>query len=389
MSAAWPMHKLGDLCSIQIGKTPARATSAYWGPGHPWLSIADMNQGADLFSTKETITEQAIKDCHCRMVEPGTALMSFKLTVGRVGVARVPMFTNEAIAHLPINDPSRLDVGYLCRALERLDFSGSTDRAAMGATLNKASLHELPIPLPPIDEQRRIAAILDKADEVRAKRRAALETLETLSQAIFIDMFGDPFLNGKNFPVARLDEVTSAINDCPHSTPKWEPEGMVCLRTSNLGRGRWIWRDTRYVSPSAFEIRSSRGYLETGDIVLSREGTVGIAACVEEGMRLCMGQRLVQVRADSDIVRPGYLLPTLLALLQPSRISSLMVGSTATHLNVRDLRAMPVPLPPVTLQDSFLRISQRLVATRNAMESESRTGDLFASLQQRAFQGAL
>ena len=102
-----------------------------------------------------------------------------------------------------------------------------------------------------------------------------------------------------------------------------------------------------------------------------------------------MGQRLVQVRADSDIVRPGYLLPTLLALLQPSRISSLMVGSTATHLNVRDLRAMPVPLPPVTLQDSFLRISQRLVATRNAMESESRTGDLFASLQQRAFQGAL
>jgi type I restriction enzyme S subunit len=144
----------------------------------------------------------------------------------------------------------------------------------------------------------------------------------------------------------ELKDVCEAINDCPHTTPTWTKMGFVCLRTSNLSKGGWNWEDTRFVSEAAYHDRSKRGYVEDGDIILSREGTVGIAAIVQPGMKLCMGQRLVQVRPSAKILSSEYLLRHLLCVLDPVRIGQFMVGSTSQHLNVKELRALRIPLPP-------------------------------------------
>ena len=206
MKTIWPDAYLGEICDVQIGKTPKRAESRYWGEEHPWLSISDMNQGRSLRDTKERITQHAVDELNCRAVDPGTLLLSFKLSIGKVGIAKRRMFTNEAIAHLPIVD-SRVERDYLYWALRTVPLSAEADRAAMGATLNKAKLKKIPIPLPPIEEQRRIAAILDAADALRAKRRQALAKLDTLTQAIFIDMFGDPVTNPKGLPSQKLGDL--------------------------------------------------------------------------------------------------------------------------------------------------------------------------------------
>jgi type I restriction enzyme S subunit len=256
--------------------------------------------------------------------------------------------------------------------------------------LRNEHLDDMKIPLPPLVEQQRIADILDRAEALRAKRRAALAQLDTLTQAIFLDLFGNPFSNSKNWPITRLMNVSLAINDCPHSTPFWTAHGAICLRTSNLNEGGWNWEDTRYVSEETFAQRSSRGFLETGDIILSREGTVGIAAIVPDGLRMCMGQRLVQVRAADDKLVPEFLLYYLLQILVQDRISQFMVGSTSQHLNVKELRNLPVPLPPLLLQREFARriaAVEKLKAAHRASLVEMDA--LFASLQHRAFQGEL
>ena len=116
MRTAWPVEPLGELCDVQIGKTPKRAEARFWGEGHPWLSISDMNQGRELSVTSETITQAAVDELNCRAVDAGTVLLSFKLSIGKVGVAGIRMFTNEAIAHLPIVD-DRLETDYLYWAL--------------------------------------------------------------------------------------------------------------------------------------------------------------------------------------------------------------------------------------------------------------------------------
>ncbi len=253
-----------------------------------------------------------------------------------------------------------------------------------------AQVSKIKIPLPPLSEQRRIAAILDQADALRAKRREALAQLDSLTQSIFVEMFGDPATSSSNWQTESLIEVCEEINDCPHSTPKWTESGVICLRTSNLTTGSWNWDDTRYVSETTYTERSKRGELKPGDIVLSREGTVGIAAIVTSHMRACMGQRLVQVRTSSNLLKPEYLLQHLLYVLSPKRIGQVMVGSTSQHLNVKELKSLRIPVPPLDDQVKFADRINALGSIKFAhIDSLAKFDSLFASLQHRAFRGEL
>jgi len=126
-----------------------------------------------------------------------------------------------------------------------------------------------------------------------------------------------------------------------------------------------------------------------GDIVLSREGTIGIAAIVTMDMRLCMGQRLVRIRPGSQM-RSEYLLSVLLHLLAPGRIARVMVGSTSKHLNVGEFRRMKIPVPPLEVQERYSRLLDRAVSLRRKLlEYQERETRLQGALTQRVFRGDL
>ncbi|OOE65570.1 hypothetical protein BZG20_11890 [Salinivibrio sp. IB868] len=265
--------------------------------------------------------------------------------------------------------------------------------AGVGGSLVRARpafVEKIQVPLPPLEEQKRIAAILDKADAIRQKRKQAIDLADEFLRSVFLDMFGDPVTNPKGWETKSLKEVSEHINDCPHSTPKWTDAGVICVRTSNLTKGGWNWEDTRYVSDETYNERTKRGKLEQGDIILSREGTVGIAALVPESVEMCMGQRLVQVRANREFVLPEYLLYLLLFELEPKRITRLMAGSTSKHINVRDLKQLKILLPSIDLQKKFVEIMNKSKETTSSMvlfSSESVNSSL--ALSQKAFSGQL
>ena len=263
-------------------------------------------------------------------------------------------------------------------------------RLVNGIHLYPKDVARLQIPLPPLAEQRRIARILDASDALRAKRREALGQLDTLLQSTFLDMFGDPVTNPMGWKKPLLEDLCDKVIDCPHSTPRWSGSGVICLRTSNLGKGDWNWADTRFVTEEDYTERTRRSEILPNDIILSREGTVGVLALVDEGMRLCMGQRLVQLRANDSKLDPRFLLNLLLHDLAPERLSRLMAGSTSKHLNVKELRKLPVLLPPLDIQHRFAAIAESVEqqkASHRAHLDELET--LFASLQSRAFRGHL
>jgi type I restriction enzyme S subunit len=212
-------------------------------------------------------------------------------------------------------------------------------------------------------------------------RREAEQKAKEIIPALFLDMFGDPATNPKRWTVRGLQTITLAVIDCPHSTPKFTEEGVVCLRTTNLGRGNWQWNERRYVSEGDYVTRTARGLLEVGDIIISREGTLGIGAIIRPAMRLCMGQRLVQIRADSRVVTAEYLLWYLLDLLSPQSVERHLAGSTSKHLNLSLLRTMAVPVPPLELQERFAALTLEAQAL---VESQRRgldnTQDTFQSL---------
>ena len=179
----WEVRKLGNICSISIGKTPARKESRYWGGvGLPWLSIKDMNQGTLISKTKEKITQAALSELKITPYPVGTLLFSFKLSIGKVGITTIPLFTNEAIAAIEPKENIALDKHYLMEALRHVSQTIKGNAAAKGVTLNKKSLSEIIIPVPPYEEQKRIAAILGGVtraiESTKVKKLSLLQELQ-------------------------------------------------------------------------------------------------------------------------------------------------------------------------------------------------------------------
>nr|WP_254260336.1 restriction endonuclease subunit S [Lactobacillus helveticus] len=155
---SWEWVRLGEIINFSLGKTPRRGDSKYWEKGSiPWVSISDIGEEKYLESTKEKITSTALKDSFNNQVEPvGTLLMSFKLSIGKVTILKVPAVHNEAIISVyPIINNKNITRDYLYYLLPIISNSGYLTPAIKGKTLNKKLINQLKVPLPPLSEQSR------------------------------------------------------------------------------------------------------------------------------------------------------------------------------------------------------------------------------------------
>lgn len=167
MAEEWRVVPLAELADLRIGATPARIEPSYWADGQsglPWVAISDI-QGKFLSVTSETITPYGARAARMRLVTPGTAIMSFKLSLGRATIPTVPVYTNEAIVALNPK-PDRSAARWLYHAVPAVAKKAVTETAVKGQTLNLEKLRGLPILTPPtLGEQLFIAEILDEVDE--------------------------------------------------------------------------------------------------------------------------------------------------------------------------------------------------------------------------------
>ena len=218
------MAKLGEVFNLQMGKTPARANLAYWTDGtNEWVSIADLSSYEKYVEgTKEKITDLAVQESEIKKIPANTVIMSFKLSLGKTAITKTPVYTNEAImAFLP---SGKYDVypDYFFYFFSGKDWSEGANRAVMGATLNKATLSNIEIDVPPLDEQRRIAAILDKVTDLINKRRAQLDKLDLLVKSRFMEMFGDPTCSTR-WPTKKLSQLGELNRGVSKHRPRNDP----------------------------------------------------------------------------------------------------------------------------------------------------------------------
>lgn len=185
--------------------------------------------------------------------------------------------------------PEILDSQYLFHWVKADHFINEMIKLAIGqsypAVSDKIILNSK-IPLPPIEEQRRIASILDQADELRRKRQQAIEKLDQLLQAMFIDMFGDPVSNPKGFPVHDLEFISSQVTDGTHHTPKRESSGIPLLSARNVLMGRIDFENTDFVGEAEYERLRKRCEPLQGDILISCSGSIGRVSTVDTDLPL-------------------------------------------------------------------------------------------------------
>lgn len=386
--------QLQEICEILIGKTPSRSVPDYWGGNLPWVAISDLTASRTVAVTKEKITQLGVKKSGSKLIPKGTLLLSFKLSLGKRAFAGCDLFTNEAIASLQILDSAVIDCEYLYWVLGMIDYDRFVDRAAKGKTLNKAKLRVIPIQLPPLSEQKRIAEILDAADALRTKRRESFALLDTFLQSTFLDMFGDPVINPKRWKTAELHNHSSKVGS--GATPKggddsYKTEGIALIRSLNVRDGEFRWKNLARID-DAQGSKLSNVIVEENDVLLNITGASVARVCraPREVLPARVNQHVCIIRTTTA-VEPRFLERLLLASSMKSKLLGIgETGATREAITKAQVLALQIPIPPLDLQRHFSSIVEcieRQKALYRAHLSELDT--LFASLQQRAFNGEL
>lgn len=388
---SFQLKVLKDICTIQIGKTPSRHEKDFWRDGtHAWLSIADMNQGRYLASTKECITDLGVKASNIKLIPKNTLVLSYKLSIGKVGITQKPMYTNEAIASLTELDP-QVDLNYLYWALKHIDLLENADRAAMGKTLNKAKLNEVKIPLPPLAEQRRIASILDQADELRQKRQQAIEKLDQLLQATFIDMFGDPVSNPKGWDKVKFEDEVEFLTGFAFKSADFKDSGIKLCRGINVLPNTLDWNDTVYWNMEELE-KYSRFKILQNDILVAMDRpwiSTGfkITLVKENDPDMLLVQRVARLR-----VKESFGANFLFQILSMPEFKKhcRITETTVPHISPTDFKSFELIKPDNDMIKKFEKIAKLINIQKDKMRnSEVQNDNLFASLQNQAFNGTL
>lgn len=262
------------------------------------------------------------------------------------------------------------------------------ERFSQGAgvpTLNRNLIHGEPVRVPPVCEQRRIAAILDKADALRTKRREALAQLDRLAQSIFVEMFGDAGSH-KQKP---LQDLCDLITDGTHQTPTYADEGVIFLSAKNVTSGEIDWEHIKYIPQSLHLELHRRLAPKVGDILLAKNGTTGVAAVVDRDCIFDVYVSLALLRPRSDVI-PKYLLAAINSPACKKQFNGSLKGIGVPNLHLKEIRQALVPSPSIDEQRDFVRRIDALASLKASGRVALANAELlFNSLQHRAFQGEL
>ena len=200
--------KLSEIFDLQIGKTPSRHNSMYWNDGNrEWISISDISDSKYISNTKEKITEKAIQDSGIKKIPANTVIMSFKLSIGKVAITSKEMYSNEAIMAFIDKKRIKLLPEYVYYLLMGVKWDQNTNKAVMGKTLNKSTISQIIVDVDDYEIQKQKAEALDSASKQLDIRNKEIHKLDTLVKARFVEMFGDPVKNTKEFGLTKLSDL--------------------------------------------------------------------------------------------------------------------------------------------------------------------------------------
>lgn len=388
---------LGELCEMSSGGTPLRSEARYYTNGTiPWVKIGDIENAEDgvINRTEESITEEGLAAINDRAFAPGTVLFAMYGSVGKVAVAGIPLSTNQAILGIR-PDLSRLDAGYLVHWLKSRQHEW--EHQARGVALKNLSagiVKQQKIPLPPLPTQRRIAAVLDKAQALVANDRQTLALYDQLAKSLFLELFGDPVRNERGWEVVKLGDVVTDVvggesvggDERPLEKGEW-----AVLKISAVTRG--VFDATEYKVADLAQLKRAPVIPKRGDLLFSRANTremVG-ATCVvnQDCTNLFLPDKLWRLDMDPAATNAWYLHHLLHhGAFRASTLGSLATGTSGSMLNISKakLLGMSIPLPPYKVQQRFADGIEAMNTQRAQAEQSLRQSEgLFGSLLQGAF----
>lgn len=287
-----------------------------------------------------------------------------------------------------------LNPRYLAYVSNSKEFRSQVLRIKVGSTqvhARSSEYQKIVIPVPPLEEQIRIAAILDKADAIRRKRQQAIELADQFLKSVFLDMFGDPVTNPKGWEVRALKDI-ARIQIGPFGTQLHKSDyiegGIPLINPTHIVNGKIVPSSSLTISNAKF-VGLSEYHLELGDIIMGRRGEMGRCALVTERERGWMcGTGSLYIRSEQRGAFLQYLFGLLTGSAVKAYLESESLGATLPNLNKAIVGSIAVPIPRDEVLDKYMDIRAKTMELQRKEDLLDRT-ELFEALAQAAFKGEL
>jgi len=388
----WPLVALKDCCTVVGGATPKREVEAYWDSRDiPWVTPKDISKISSIYfdDAPEYISQTGFDSCAAHKLPQGSLLLTSRAPIGNVAITTKELCTNQGFKSLVPSEKIDIKYLYFCMvySADRLENEGN------GATFKEVSkkvVEAFKIPLPPLETQKQIAAVLEKADQLRKDCQQMEQELNSLVQSVFIDMFGDPVTNPKEWEVRTLNEIASVqLGKMLSSKSKQNVNPKKYLRNANIQ-----WReigidDLLEMDFNDKEMEKFR--LQKGDLLVCEGGEIGRCAIWNEQVEDCYYQKaLHRVRIDSQLATPDYLQEYFFWMAKLGGLVNSTNEVTFKHLTAEKMNKLKVPLAPISKQKQFCEINSSI---RNELalnvELNREADSAFNALMQKAFKGEL
>ena len=391
---SWPLVKLDSVVEVLSGFAFKSSCFNKTSQGVPIIriqNVAENNSEEDFVYWDESYKEKFL-------IDDGDILLSLSGNI-KLGIwGNGKALLNQRI--IKISEKEGLDKGYLFYFL----MSAVKSIAALGkeAVISNVSVNDfkaLQIPLPPLETQKQIATVLEKADQLRKDCQQMEQELNSLAQSVFIDMFGSKAPGYSEWPLHHIEELAESKkgsmrtgpfgSDLKHS--EFVDEGIAVIGIDNAVKNEFAWGERRFITPEKYEkLKRYRVYPQ--DLIITIMGTTGRIAVIPNDIPLSISTKhLAVITLDKEKVLPEFLAiaikthPDLLHQILDSNKGAIMDG-----LNLGLIKALSLKLPPLDLQSEYLAvlkvIQEQVFESRSSLKQHN---DLFNALMQKAFKGEL
>ena len=356
-------YALSELFTLQMGKTPSRDNSSYWKKSeNNWISIADLtNSGKYISNTKETLSDSAVAESGIKKIPANTVIMSFKLSLGKVAITEKEMYSNEAIMAFIDKGVEKISPEYLYYLLRAKDWSKGTNKAVMGATLNKATLSTIKIQLHEYDNQLEIVNMLNRVSSSIDFRKQQLTKLDELIKARFVEMFGDLVENPKQFPCVLLGSIMTVMPQNglykPQSAYVQDKFGTPILRIDGFYNGKVTdFNNLKRLCCTDFE--KERYLLVENDIVINRVNSIEyLGKCARiSGLQedTVFESNMMRFHLDDSKVNSTYITTVLCSqYIYRQILTRAKKAVNQASINQGDVQSLNVVVLPLSLQNQF------------------------------------
>ena len=346
MKEGWEVKKLGEVCEILMGQSPSSDTYNDSADGIPFF------QGnADFGRIYPNIRMYC--NAPIRIANEGDILISVRAPIGAINISNVKCCIGRGLASIKSKNVNQEFIYHaLIANREKLISQGT---GSTFKSISKSVLYDLPIPLPPLPEQEKIVAELDCLSGIIEKKKQQLKELDALAQSIFYEMFGDPVENEKGWEVKSIGDVSVSINYGTSSPSNYEGKYKY-LRMNNLTYDGYLdLSNTKSID--LLEEDLEKYIVRRGDILFNRTNSkelVGKTALFNLDEEMVIAGYIIRVRVDANVTLPIYVVRYLNTPFMKSYFSGMCKGAVnQANINSKELKAIPLPLPPLSLQHSF------------------------------------